>query len=382
MLLQRLCYFTHLQTFTVGLSPTAAMHSPRRSCRHYLRDSASTRLAIRTPMEAFIKTQLRPVDACVVCTEPFSATHQPVALDCKHIFGHKCIAKWVQDGRGNTASCPVCRHILVARHNPKPVFDASSIWKRLCDLPLNCLHILMGKLWIGIRNLWKRNPEGKFTVRDLLEKVIFPALIEAGEEGQHDSEDAFTDAYNIIAASWDSLGRPDRADGLAIPLVRLARLVSSASATLPSYLTDLSRTTHLLWRANACLGLTEENISWAFIMQASELDSDQHFPLLHLYTVLVSQSIAHKSGPQRPLPTRRHEIMNLVLEKCFTKIGKASYAGKPSNAFKDTLVFVFQELWRYQNEQARLSLRGHAGEDTIVRGIWAIAGWSVRRDRY
>ena len=117
-------------------------------------------------------------------------------------------------------------------------------------------------------------------------------------------------------------------------------------------------------------------------MQASKLDSDQHFPLLHLYTVLISQSIAHKSGPQRPLPTRRHEIMNLVLEKCFTMIGKSSYAGKPSNAFKDTLVFVFQELWRYQNEQARLSLRGHAGEDTIVRGIWAIAGWSVRRDRY
>ncbi|KAF2622443.1 hypothetical protein BU25DRAFT_352249 [Macroventuria anomochaeta] len=332
-------------------------------------------------MEAFIKTQLRPVDQCVVCTEPFSATHQPVALDCKHIFGHKCISRWVQDGRGNNASCPVCRHVLVARKNPQPAFDAPSIWKRLCELPLERLHAFMEKLWIGIRDLWKRKPDSKFTISELLEKAIFPALIETGAQAWSGSHDAFTDAYNLIAASWDSLGRPDRAEGLAVPLVRLARLVSSTATTLPLYLTDLSRTTRLIWKANACLGLTEENISWESIMDVSKLESDRHFPLLHLYTVLISQSIAHKSGPQQPLPTRRYEIMNLVVERCCTKIGRSSYTGKPSNDFKDTLVFVFQELWRYQHEQARLSLRGHAGEETIVRGIWAIAGWPVKRDR-
>jgi hypothetical protein len=73
--------------------------------------------------------------------------------------------------------------------------------------------------------------------------------------------------------------------------------------------------------------------------------------------------------------------MNLVVDKCCTKIGKACFVGKPSNAFKDMLVFVFQELWRYQHEQARLSLRGHADEDVIVRGIWGIASWPIKRGR-
>lgn len=331
-------------------------------------------------MDAFIKTQLRPVEACVVCTEPFSETHQPVTLDCKHIFGHKCIARWLKDGRGNNATCPVCRHVLVARRNPHATFDAPSIWKRLCELPLERLHAFMEKLWIGIRDLWQRMPHGKFPVSDLLDRAVFPALIEAGSETWSTTHDAFIDAYNLIAASWDSLGRPDRAEGLAIPLVRLARLVSSAATTLPLYLTDLPRTTRLIWKANACLGLAEENVDWEAIMNASKLEASCHFSLLHLYTVLVSQSVAHTSGPQQPLPMKRHEVMNLVVEKCCTKLGKACYTGKPSSDFKDILVLVYQELWKYQHEQSRLSLRGHAGEETIVKGIWAIARWPIRRD--
>ena len=358
------------------------MHSPRGPLPNLIAHSLSKCTTIPTSMDTFIKTQLRPVDECIVCTEPFSATHQPVALDCKHIFGHKCISKWVLDGRGNNASCPVCRHVIVARKNPRPAFDAPSIWKRLCELPLEHLHAFMTELWIGIRCLWKCKLDGKFTVSELLEKAIFPALIQTAAQAWGGPHDALTDAYNLIAASWDSLGRPDRAEGLAIPLVRLARLVSSVSTTLPSYLPDLLRTTRLIWKANACLGLTEENISWDFIAHASKLESDRHFPLLHLYTVLISQSIAHKSGPQQlqALPTRRHEIMNLVLEKCCTKVGKLNFSSKPSNEFKDALVLVFQELWRYQHEQMRLSLRGHPGEHTIVKGIWAIAGWPVRRN--
>jgi hypothetical protein len=377
-----LCHFTNPQTFTDCLSQAAAMHSTWRSCQPSTAYTPPKPPCIPMRMENFVRTQLRPVDDCVICSEPFSATHQPVALECKHIFGHRCIQIWVENGRGNTASCPVCRHVLVAKRSAQPAFDAPSIWKRLCELSTDRLHSFMEKLWIGIRDLWKWKPDGNFSITELLDKAIFPALIEAGAQAWSGSHDALTDAYNLTAVSWDSLGRPDRAEGLAIPLVRLARLVSSAAATLPLYLTDLSRTTRLIWNANACLGLTEHSISWDCIIDASKLHSDRHLPLLHLYTVLISQSIAHKSGQQQQqVPTRRYEIMNLVVDKCCTKIGKACFVGKPSNAFKDMLVFVFQELWRYQHEQARLSLRGHADEDVIVRGIWGIASWPIKRGR-
>lgn len=241
----------------------------------------------------------------------------------------------------------------------------------------------MEKLWGAIRGLWKRKPDGKFSIIELLDDAVFPALTEAGAQAWSGSHDAFADAYNLIAASWDSLGRPNRAEGLVMPFIRLARLVSSAATTLPLYLVDLARTSQLIWNANACLGLSEDCISWDCIIDASKLHSDQHFPLLHLYTVLISQSIAHQSGPQKHqhLPTRRYEIMNLVVDKCCTRIGKDHFIGRPSNGFKDALAFVFQELWRYQHEQARRSLGGHVGEDVIVRGIWAIASWSIRGDR-
>jgi hypothetical protein len=281
-------------------------------------------------MDTFVETQLRPVDACIVCTEPFSATHQPVVLDCKHIFGYRCIARWVLNGHGNNVSCPVCRHVLFARKSPNSTFDAPSIWKRLCELSLEHLHAFMQNLWVGIKDLWKRKPNGNFTVTELLEKSIFPALIATGEQARNGTHDALTDAYNLIAASWNSLGRPNRAEGLAIPLVRLARLVSSASTILPLYLMDLPRTTRLIWKANICLSIEDENISWDFITEATKLQSDRHFPLLHLYTVLISQSITHKSGPQQPLPKRRHEIMNFVVECCCTKLGNASFTSKPS----------------------------------------------------
>lgn len=324
-------------------------------------------------MDAFIRTHLRPVDECIICTQPFSATHQPVALDCKHIFGHKCIEKWVRIGKGKNDSCPICRHVLLEKKNSRPGFDAPSVWKRLCKLPIERLNEFMKELWKGIRETWQQQPDGKFTVTELLDKVVFPALIKTGAQAWSGAHDALTDAYNLIAASWDSLGRPDRADGLAIPLVRLTRLMSSASTTTTKWLTSLPQANELFWKANECLGLTEEHVSWDFIMEAAKPESNRYLPLLHLYMMLISHSIEINPEPKQ-MPTRRHEIMNLVVERCCTRIGSC-YISKPSNQFKEKLVVVFEELRRYQFEKNRWGLRGHKGESALVKGIWAIAGW-------
>ena len=158
------------------------MRPPTRQCRAHSMPATSRRRQLSAPMEAFIKNKLRPVEECIVCTEPFSATHQPVTLDCKHIFGHKCIKKWLQNGRGDNATCPICRHVLVARKDSRLNFDAPTIWKRLCESPLGRKHIFMQRLWVGIRDLWKRKPDGNFTISDLLKRTIIPALREAGGE--------------------------------------------------------------------------------------------------------------------------------------------------------------------------------------------------------
>lgn len=357
------------------------MRSTQNVTSCYLHDPAHHD-SLLDPMEQFIKTQLQPTETCSICCEIWSSDHQPISLPCHHIFGHDCIVKWLKTGRGNSSACPNCRHAIYEKKTPKALFTVPSIWKALCEQSPEGLHTLMTEIWAGLQILWRRKPDGKFTVSDLLNDVIIPALLQCAnsdESRQRRSYDPFLDCYNLIAASWDSLGRPDTATGLAIPLVRLARMMSSASSTLPKWLTTVPRTNRLFWKANACLGLTDPDISWDTIVAASDnLMGTEHFPLLYLYTMLISQSIAHNPQPSS-LPTRRHEIMNLVVERCCTKIGGDAWGSKPSNEFKDVLVVVYEELRRYQLEKKKLSLRGHDGEEGLVRGVWALAGWSVKK---
>jgi hypothetical protein len=334
-------------------------------------------------MDNFLNTQLHPADTCSICTNHFSATHQPVALACKHIFGHECIKTWLKRGRGNTNACPTCRYVVVPKLKRRKSFDVASSWQALCDQPPERLNAFMMKIWSGLQVLWQREPTGAFTVTSVLDQAIIPALINTalGTNAPDDRrQDSVLDCYNLVAASWDSLGRPDIATGLAIPLVRLARLIASAGAVLPKWLTTNPRANRLIWRANACLPIGEEDISWRYIIEASRQTESSYFPLLHLYTVLISQSIAHYPAPV-PYPTRRHEIMNLVVERCCAKIGGggAAWKGRPDDELKDVLVGVYGELRRYQLEKGKISLRGRDGEDAVVKGIWALAGWGSGR---
>jgi hypothetical protein len=352
----------HAPTMAISQEPLLAPHNRRPSA------------ASQNAMDSFINTQLQPVECCIVCTEPFSATHQPVVLPCKHIFGQECIKKWLRSGRGNTSSCPNCRHVIFSNKKPTtPAFDTPSIWKALCEQRPGRLHIFMTHLWTGLQDLWKQHPSGSFSVTALLETAILPALLTTSAETR--THDAFSDCYNLLAASWDSLGRPNIAIGLAVPLVRLARLMTGASSTLPRWLTTVPRTNRLIWRANACFDLNTDAISWAALADAAA-GAESHVALLHLYTMLVSQSIAHSPPPGDGAGLRRHEVTNLVVERCCVKVGGHCWTGRPSSAFKDTLVGVFEELCRYQIEKGRMSLRGHDGEEVIVRGVWAMAAWA------
>jgi hypothetical protein len=333
-------------------------------------------------VDKFINTQLLAAETCIVCTEAFSATHPPVALPCRHIFGHECIKRWLRKGRGNTHACPTCRYVVIEKTSARSPFETVAIWAALCEQPPERLHTLMIKIWSGLQVLWQRTPSGKFSISSILDQAIIPALIQTARRTDAPDDRAYDpvlDCYNLVAASWDSLGRPDSATGLAIPLVRLACLMSSASATLPKWLTTNSRANHLIWRANACLGLSAVDIDWNILMEAADMKAE-YFPLLHAYTALLSQSIAHLPQP-KPWPNRRHEVMNFIVERCCTRISGNAWKGKPSNQFKDVLVLVYGDLRRYQCEKGKMSLRGHDGEEDIVKGIWALAAWSTNTER-
>ncbi|PSN74930.1 hypothetical protein BS50DRAFT_479998 [Corynespora cassiicola Philippines] len=326
-------------------------------------------------MDDFLDTQLLPTEACIVCTETFSSTHQPVALRCNHILGYSCLKKWIRSGHGNTNACPFCRQVIFETPKSRDTsFDPPSIWKALNEQPTERRCAFMSELWKRQQTLWTKDQTGNFSVTSLLNEVVIPSLAKIG----NGESNPFTDCRDLVFASWRSLGRPNAAHGLAVPLVRLARLMSQASSIMPKWLTSVQRMNVLFWEANSCFGLSATTLSWNHLIEAAHLNVPRYFPLLHVYTVLVSQNIVHNPEP-REWPKKRHEVMNLVVDRCVKRIGWR-WEGKPSNDFKDMLVFVYEELRRHQLDGGRLSLRGREGEENVVKGLWGMAAWTLRKN--
>ncbi|CAI6336631.1 unnamed protein product [Periconia digitata] len=375
-------------------------------------------------MNSLVGTLLRPTPNCGICTEPFSDSHAPISLPCSHIVGHACMKKWLLSSQRNRNTCPYCRQTVFpqlddnkksnsntphraveSRRRASADSNDTEIWKALCSQDAETIHKFMIGIWAGITKLFdshtrnlhqqqqkqtskshRRSPAGTtspstpysdtlpsspvFTTSALLQTALLPAL------SNMPPTSPFKDAHNLILAIWNSLSRRSTSiPGVAIPLLRLTRLMASSSSTLPRWLTSIPRINTLFWSANASLSppssslLHDEQISWSHITTASLLDSPRYFPLLHLYVVLISQSLVSCS-PSFPFTVPEKEI----LHTCTRRIG-GEWEGRPGREFKDRLVLVYRELRRWQVDLGYASLRGKGEEESVVRGLWGVAAW-------
>ncbi|KAF2120111.1 hypothetical protein BDV96DRAFT_485652 [Lophiotrema nucula] len=313
-----------------------------------------------------IDALFQPTTECPICQLPFNTReHAPVSLSCKHIFGHRCLLRWLKSGQGNTNCCPMCRNNVftgepsVDPHN----VDTTTLWNALCEQPADSLNTFMSEAWKEVHHA---------NVTNLIYDAIVPALAAASSSLQ--GENAFSHCILRLQISHQYSSSND----LAVPFIRLARFMQHVFPLLQPHLHNKEYTNLMIWKANACIAIGEENIHWTLIDEASQLCTNSRYsPLLYLYTVLISQNITHNA--QRNWSERRHERMNMVVERCCHNIG-STWVGRPSNAFKDRLVVVYEELRRHQLDMGRISLRGKAGEEHIVLGLWQMAVWSVRRD--
>ncbi|KAF2729473.1 hypothetical protein EJ04DRAFT_546284 [Polyplosphaeria fusca] len=322
-------------------------------------------------MEHLLTRLLNPTTACPICQLSFDEQqHAPVALACRHIFGNNCLKEWLQGGHGNIDCCPVCRDRLLADDRPEelPNFSPGEIWKGLREQSDIRLNNFMSSVWRGLQG---------DTVLDILNDAIIPALMSAGTLREDTSINPFTQCHLLLHALYHGTG-VNTAHSLAVPLIRLARLMEHAFPLLPPHLNNRRETNMLLWNANACIPLAEDNIRWSFLSEASTLTNDGYFPLLQLYTVLMSQNIAHHLNASH-WPKRKEDKVSMVMERCCRIIGN-TWVDAPDAEFKGRLVAVYEELRRHQQEFGRVSLRGKEGEENIVRGLWQMAGWQVRRD--
>lgn len=61
---------------------------------------------------------------CRICSESFDKNHVRVSVDgCLHVFGMKCLTRWVKSGSHNRHKCPTCRAVMYgpSARNPSTV---------------------------------------------------------------------------------------------------------------------------------------------------------------------------------------------------------------------------------------------------------------------
>ncbi|KAF1944889.1 hypothetical protein EJ02DRAFT_451980 [Clathrospora elynae] len=119
-------------TGTVRQPPVIRARSPTSITYHdVLSVSApATSTASYLARDDFLANQLDVLTECSICREDFDKKdHAPTRLtgstSCHHVFGLKCLEKWVRSGRPGANRCPMCRKILF--NHGREIQDSSAL---------------------------------------------------------------------------------------------------------------------------------------------------------------------------------------------------------------------------------------------------------------
>jgi hypothetical protein len=322
---------------------------------------------------------------CSLCNRPYSANHTPAVLRaCGHTFGYSCLSVILNGGdvdlrntwsdtpsisHGDT-QCPKCQVPITHVDSEQ---TALSILRAISsDAPeqQNKLNTFVEQLRESVAKTdpdVERKDYMQFFKRcytsdgdDILQK----ALQDAASTG-----DYFSPFHDAIAASRGGEPQP-----MAFPLIRLCFLLWDVHCAIKRK-TSLAINV-MLWEGNRCLGVGNPLIQWEDIEDATKLETPQLFPLLHCFTMLVSQALARNNLTNPWLGDQRLDLA----QKLACEIIGPHFEGEPSEQWLYKLAIVVDELKRHQFEKGRKSLTGAAAEKSIVRGWWAIANMEAEGD--
>jgi len=333
-----------------------------------------------TPDNDWLQKYLQICATCSICEKPYSAIHIPVVLrHCGHVFGYQCLANTLYGGevdleeawclthgidRGS-ATCPSCdAHVLdsLVEHNARTALERITSDTLVPD-HLSKLDAFVEQLREGVAtvdlNAERKNLMSFFGACYTSDAVDFlhNALQDAASAGGY-----FSPFHDIITAS--RVGKPQV---MLFPLIRFCYLLWDVHHTMRRKTSlDINK---LLWEGNRCLGLDKPLVQWEEVVEASELDDARLFPLVHCFTMLVSQALVRFNLSE---PWKGDDKLEKGRQMALSTVG-VHFEGKPSDEWLSKLVIVVNELKRYQFEMGKEPLSGRAAETHIVRGWWSMA---------
>lgn len=322
---------------------------------------------------------------CFLCNRPFSTDHAPVAIRaCGHIFGYRCLSIILNGGDVDVkatwsdvsmlapkgAECPECQvpitHIDSEQRALSILRDISS------DLPdeRNKLHAFVEQLRESVA---KEDPDVE--PKDYMQffrrcytsdgdDILQKALQDAASAG-----DYFSPFHDAITASRASDPQP-----MGFALLRFCYLLWDTHHAMRRK-SSVSINV-LLWEGNRCLGVSNPLVQWEDVEEAAELEDTRLFPLLHCFTMLVSQALARHNLVE---PWLGEERLELARKLACESIGP-HFEGEPGELWLVKLVVVVNELKRHQFEMGRRPLAGGSAERSIVRGWWALGNMEAESE--
>lgn len=85
---------------------------------------------------------------CPICQEEYHDTlwrlgkdpvHRPVRLNCGHVFGMPCLARWLFFSRFYNQRCPLCRAYTCTERDPTaPSWEVELLVKTVSDIEFSC----------------------------------------------------------------------------------------------------------------------------------------------------------------------------------------------------------------------------------------------------
>jgi hypothetical protein len=171
----------------------------------------------------------------------------------------------------------------------------------------------------------------------------------------------FSPFHDVIAAT-----RGDEPQKMLFPLIRFCYLLWDVHGAMRRKTSPCIN--KLLWEGNRCLGIGKPLVQWEDVVEASMLVTGELFPLLHCFTMLLSQALARIA-----LKEEWGEGEKLERARAMTQEVSVHFEGAPGDEWLIRLAFVVGELKRYQFGIGRVALVGVEKEEHVVRGWWAMA---------
>lgn len=293
----------------------------------------------------FLKTGIRRVESCGICLDPFSDTHIPAVLPCRHVFSEGCLKEWFGDDQvGGKNTCPMCRDKLFWDNaserfeNPQLRRTCQAFRDRMLGLSNEDADRFMRifRTMLSMKDI-RVHPEPQRTF------VVINATLPLFVGMSSRPNDPFVD---FLALPRPADGTPSRsALTIVWPITNLITIIHQTCQIVPPEIANSEVTSRMLWELNKHFSpakLRWENLDAMWPLMDDP--SDDKYCAKYWVILLLSHDVQKHLGA---LPGDIEQGSRYLLKRVLNIFH--GWSGAPPKRVASTLFTIWARLYYFQN---------------------------------